>query len=72
MFKSGDMILSLKYNYTGTVKEGHWINVGITSRREGDGLYVCWDDGDRSCVPIESLKEGEYKLIPKEEERYYS
>ncbi len=72
MLKAGDMILHLEYNFTGTVKEGHWVNVGITSRREGDGLYVCWDDGDKSCVPIERLDENKYRLIPKEEERFYT
>lgn len=70
--KEGDLLLSSDgYGILGRVKYGHWINQGILSNKEGIGLYVDWDDGDHSCIGIEYLEEGDYTLIPKEEECHY-
>lgn len=49
----GQEIYDREYNTYGEIKEGTWRNIGISSIRDGTGVYIVWDDGDRSCVGLE-------------------
>jgi hypothetical protein len=44
----------------GQVHEGPWTNVGIISTKQGNGKYITWDDGDRSQVGFEFVRDIEH------------
>jgi hypothetical protein len=39
-------------NTYGIVKEGPWRNC-FRDELNGNGVYICWDDGDNACVGLE-------------------
>jgi hypothetical protein len=50
--RPGQIVYDNEYNVYGEVKEGAWKNIGILSTIVGSGLYIVWDDGDRSEVGL--------------------
>ena len=48
----GKVVYDRRFNTYGKVKEGDWTNIGIISTLKGSGRYICWDDGDNSCVGL--------------------
>lgn len=53
--KVGDFVEEWDYNTIGEICNGVWKNVGISNIKEGNGLYIKWDDGDWSKIGFEYI-----------------